>query len=428
MNSKYDVIVTGGGPAGSCVSALLAKAGHKVLVIEKEIFPRFHIGESLLPVGLAVFEKLGFDPVERGIYLRKGGAEFYNERNGRSATFMFDRGLEGTPGYAWQVERATFDHDLLKRSIHFGADVHEGERVTDWKLGPDQVVITTDKGEYTGRYFIDATGQDAMTARRNHTVDPIKGFGMGAAFCHFVGINEENQAEFAKTGNIRVLLVEDGWMWMIPLLDRKLSVGLVKNKKGVTPEILEQEIANSPMLQRMTVGCTRTQTRMIRNFSYINRNSFGPRWACIGDAACFLDPVFSSGVSLALLSGETMAEVLSEALKNGEEAAPTLAAGLTEHMYRGYRTFGSIIRAFYDTNIVENLFFYEDPEEDARRGFVSILAGDLWREDNRFQDALIDGRRGWHPGKRTDEDVWFEDPTVKNSEAGSEMILVPRAP
>jgi hypothetical protein len=164
---------------------------------------------------------------------------------------------------------------------------------------------------------------------------------------------------------------------------------------------------------------------MIRNFSFINRNSYGKRWACIGDAACFLDPVFSSGVSLALLSGEAMADVLSEALKQNAEDSPTLASGLSQQMYRGYRTFGSIIKAFYDTNIVENLFFAEDPEEDARQGFVSILAGDLWRDDNRFQDALMNGRRGWHPGNRTDEDVWFQDPNVQGTDAGSEIILVP---
>jgi flavin-dependent dehydrogenase len=220
-------------------------------------------------------------------------------------------------------------------------------------------------------------------------------------------------------------LIPDGWLWLIPLLDRKLSVGVVRNKKGVTPEVLEEEIANSPMIQRLTVGCTRTPSRMIRNFSFINRNSYGPRWSCIGDAACFLDPVFSSGVSLALLSGETMADILHVALNEGREASPDLAAGLSEHMYRGYRTFGSIVRAFYDTNIVENLFFYEDPEEAARQGFVSILAGDIWRDDNRFQDALINGRRAWHPGNRTEKDVWFEDPTVKNTDAGSEMVICP---
>ncbi len=397
MTPTYDVLVAGGGPAGSTVSALLAQQGHRVLVLEREVFPRFHIGESLLPVGLGVFERLGFEPADSGTYLRKDGAEFHNERNGRSAVFTFACGLEGTPGHAWQVERSKFDHDLLKRSMFYGAEVHQGEKVADWSFAEDHVRIVTDHGEYTGRYFIDATGQDAMLARRHHTVDPIKGFGMGAVFCHFVGLSDAVHAELAASGNIRVLLIPDGWIWSIPLLDHKLSVGVVRNKKGVTPEVLDEEIANSPMIRRLTEGATRAEARMIRNFSFINRSSHGPRWACIGDAACFLDPVFSSGVSLALLSGEAMADVLSAALANGEEASPELAAALSAHMLRGYRTFGSIIQSFYDTNIVENLFFYEDPEEDAKRGFVSILAGDLWRTDNRFQEALINGRRAWRP-------------------------------
>lgn len=392
----YEVIVAGGGPAGSTVAGLLAKAGRTVLVLEKDAFPRFHIGESLLPCGMSVFDRLGFEP-SRADYVRKEGAEFINERNDRWAVFPFEGGLEGTAGYAWQVERAQFDHDLLRNAERLGATVHEEEKVTDWSFFEDRVEIETDTARYAGRYFVDATGQDALLARRNKSVDPIKGFGMGAVFCHFAGIKDEVEQELLATGNIKVLLIEDGWIWVIPLKGKKISVGVVKRTKGVSAELLEEELKQSPLLQRLSEGASRTEPRIIRNFSYVNRQSFGPRWACIGDAACFLDPVFSSGVSLALLSGEYMADLLCKALPEGSEDAPDLAAQLKEHMFHGYRCFGSTIRSFYDSNLVENLFFYDTPDPTAKKGFTSILAGDVWRDDNRFQDALINGRRGWNP-------------------------------
>ena len=197
MQTDFDVIVIGGGPAGSTVASLLCQKGHSVLVLEKDHFPRFHIGESLLPCDLPIFERLGLDPGQAG-FLFKAGAEFLDERvGGGRALYEFSDALPGTPSHAYQVERAVFDHWLLERSKALGAVVRHGERVVDASTpengGPaDHVVVHTTAthateraslpdGTYTARYLVDATGQDAVLGRRSKTTRPIEDFGLGAA-------------------------------------------------------------------------------------------------------------------------------------------------------------------------------------------------------------------------------------------------------
>jgi flavin-dependent dehydrogenase len=403
----WDVVVVGGGPAGSTTAALLAADGHRVLVVEKEKFPRFHIGESLLPIDLPIFDRLGFRP-ERGPFLKKAGAEFVDERRGKLAVYQFEDGLRGTPAWAWQVDRATFDHALLVRAREAGAEVREGEKVVDIEHDDVRAIVRTAAGSaYEARYCVDATGQDAFLARRAHTVDPIKGFGIAAVFAHFDQLSEEVWHELEETGrgNIKVLILSEaargepgtvtGWSWLIPIHRRRLSFGVVTSQPGVSPELLDEVAATSPLIQRLSRGATRTEPRIIRNFSYKNRVARGVRWACVGDAACFLDPVFSSGVSLAMTGGEHLAAVLGPALREGREADPDLAAAFEQRMKRAYDSFASLIHSFYNTRIVEHLFFCDEPDPEMRAGLITVLAGDVWRDDNRFQNALLSGRRRW---------------------------------
>ena len=402
----WDVVVVGGGPAGSTSAALLAAAGHRVVVIEKERFPRFHIGESLLPCDLPIFARLGVT-LEGGPFMRKAGAEFLDERTGEREAFHFSDGLAGTPGHAYQVERSRFDHLLLERARACGATVREGERVTDVTIADDHVEVTTAAGSTRGRYLIDATGQDALLARRARSVVPLKDFGIAAVFCHFDGLAPEVAGELARTGNIHVLLVDDGWVWLIPLHGGRLSCGVVSRKTGVTEGLLDATIAASPHIQRLTRGATRTAARIIRNFSYRNARSRGRRWSCVGDASLFLDPVFSSGVSLAMLAGERTADLLGVALREGVEADPELTAPVAAEMRTAYVSFASLIGAFYKTRIVENVFFARNPDPALRSGLISLLAGDVWRDDNRFQKMLVDS-----PKRRI-------DPTAVTAAGGS---------
>lgn len=394
MTARSDVIVIGAGPAGSTAANLLAQAGIEVTVLEKASFPRFHIGESLLPCDLPLFERLGFSP-DRTDYLFKRGAEFIDERTNSQVDIPFTDGLTGTPRHAWQVERARFDHALIKLASARGARVRFEEKVLKVNFGgEDGVEVETERARFTARYAVDATGQDALLARKNKTVTPLKGFGRGAVFCHFEGLNSAAREALHASGNIKILILEDGWAWVIPL-KTKLSVGLVSNAPHLRACHLNELILRSPLLTRLTEGASQTEPQLIRNFSFQNQRAHGARFCCVGDAACFLDPVFSSGVSLAMLGAERLADTLVPALREGTEAAPELMTPLKAQMRQGYEAFGSLIKAFYSSKLLENLFFYDSPDPQVRAGLISLLAGDVWRDDNAFQNALMKGRRRW---------------------------------
>jgi len=393
-DTAFDTIIIGGGPGGSTTANLLAQGGLRVLVVEKETFPRFHIGESLLPRSLPILKTLGVD-VEGPAFRYKGGAEFYDEATSEYARFPFAQALPGStvPGFAYQVERAAFDTALLERAEAAGAVVHQGERVLQVETDARGVSVRTDRETYSARYCVDASGQDAFFARRDRTTEPFGEFGRAAVFTHFEGLSDDGLSLFAEDGSIKVLLRPDGWCWLIPLSQGRLSVGIVTRAGKVTPELVDQAIASSPLTQRAIEGARRLETRIIRNFSYKNTRPSGLRYACIGDAACFLDPVFSSGVALAMTGGEALADMLLPAFAAGREADPDLLSGVNEHMDVGYGCMSQLVYAFYNTHLVRNLFFAAKPRPEHRSGLISLLAGDVWRTDNAFQDMLVKSRR-----------------------------------
>lgn len=397
----WDVVVAGAGPGGSTAAALLAEGGARVLVLEREVFPRFHIGESLLPASEIVSELLEIDP-DPNVFLFKRGAQFLREETGREQTFAFDEALPGPQRYAWHVERARFDTLLRDRAVESGAVVRHGVSVRSVDLDdPERVAIETDEpgdGGLQARYFIDATGQDRLLARQLGSGRPIDRFGRAAVFTHYSELGPAARAAFAPNNDIRILVIDDGWLWAIPLTGNRLSVGLVSRRKGLRRSDLDAEIARSPLLTSLADGAIRHDTRLATNFSFRNTRASGRRFCCVGDAACFIDPVFSSGVSLAMSRGARVAERLGPALEAGREADPALMAEVEATMERGYDTFASLVDRFYNTRFVDHMIFNAPETGSLRAGVISVLAGDVYREDNPFQDMLLRSRRAVETG------------------------------
>ncbi len=394
MKKRWDVLVVGAGPAGSTAAALLADAGHSVLVVEKEEFPRFRIGESLLPACLPIIDRLGIEATE-DTFVYKRGAEFICEDTDQVEGFAFDSALPGCPTHAWHVERSLFDMRLRDRARAGGAEVRHGAAVTNAGVSEDHSWIETGDGKdrEEARFLLDASGQTRLLARRMNSVQHYDTFGMSAVYTHFEGIGDAAVEELGPGFDVRIMLRPEGWGWIIPLPGNRLSVGMVGRGK-MTPDVLNEGLLAGPMVTRLSAGARRLDTHIVGNFSYKNTTPHGARFAAIGDAACFLDPVFSSGVALALHAAEEVADALSPALHAGTEAAPELLDAHRASMDRAYLTFSKLIHRFYNSNFASSFFLQKGLGDELRRGVMSVLAGDVWRTDNRFQEMLLNSRQG----------------------------------
>ncbi len=387
---KYDVIIAGGGPAGTTAATLLAQYGHSVLLIERDIHPRFHIGESMLPMIEPIMDRLGIDWSVGN--LRKGGAEFIDEASDRRTFFSFVDIF-----HTFQIERSIFDKKLFDNALKHGVEAHQQEQVTAVSCTATEVQITTDKDQYQGRYFIDATGRNALMGKKLSSIDKINNLGKFALYKHYQLAPSAASNELFAQGNVQVLLTDIGWIWCIPLVQRRLSVGLVVQK--AIPEALKQEAlfaryinASSRMNELLEGAEVISDLRIEADFSYLNKQRYGQRFACCGDAAGFLDPVFSSGFFFAVKTAEFIADQLHQGLISETEADPLLHQQTDESYQKGFKTMYLLIERFYCSNLVENLFFEHDRHEGIKKEIASILAGDLWQPNNTFQQGLLRGR------------------------------------
>ena len=383
-----DVLVIGAGPGGSTAAALLAEQGFRVVVLEKEQFPRDKIGESLLPGLMPVLERLGVKPND-DTYIYKRGARFVCEHSERQQAFEFRHALPGCAEHAWHVDRARFDTQLRDRAVELGADVRHGETVIDLGADVEGAWVQTRTARYRARYLIDTSGQSRLLARRKDAVEPYTRFGHCAVYTHFENANVE---QLGPDFDIRIMLRPEGWGWIIPLPGRRLSVGIVAKGKIAQPD-LDDGLLSGPLCTALTDGAKRIKTQVVGNYSYANTEPSGPRFASAGDAACFLDPVFSSGVTLALRGAADLVDVVAPALRDGRESEAELLREYHQSMQRAYATFAGLVERFYNTRFAESYFLGGNLGDDLRRGVMSVLAGDVWRHDNTFQDMLLSARR-----------------------------------
>lgn len=402
MTETYDVIVAGGGPAGSTVSTLLAQHGHRVLLLEAGAHPRFHIGESMLPKTEPVMQRLGIDWSLGN--QKKEGAEFIDERTGQKLFFRL-WGEHRT----FQIERSGLDQQLFLNAIRHGVNAREREKVTDLECSAERVRVRSEQGEYHGRYFVDATGRSTLTGRRQRTIRKIENFSRFAVYGHYAVRPTEQVAEIFEHGNIKVIMVDIGWIWVIPLVNHRLSIGLVVNDPGrislKQDALLRSYITASPLLSSLLAQAELLMpVRVEADFSYFNRQRYGQRYACCGDSAGFLDPVFSSGFFFAVKTAELLADRLHEALDLGNEADPALYADSNAFYDKGFQTMFLMIQRFYCSDLIGKLFFEAARDDDINRAVTALLGGDLWSPGNFFQNGLLRGRHKCSPLMLTNAD------------------------
>ena len=392
---ECDVVVVGGGPAGSTIAGLLAQKRKSVVLLEKEHFPRFHIGESLLPLNLPLFDLLGVADEIRRIGVYKPGAELISDEHGATATFRFSDNPYLSVGHSYQVRRSDFDKLLLDNSRRLGADVIEGAHVTDVTFDAEHRSRVTATGAdgmplaYSARFFVDASGRDTLLASRLRLKRVDKHNNTAAVFGHFRNV-PARPGDVA--GMISVYLFEQGWIWMIPLPDDVTSVGVVgtqaffKARDARLDALFARAIASSPSVaNRMANAQPIGSLVACADYSYDSRYYVGDGHILVGDAAAFIDPLFSSGVMMAMSTaafGATVVEALLDGLDSRErhmrDYERKIRLSLHSLSWLIYRINSPILRDLLMSSF--DLF-------NTRQRLITILAGDFY-ESRSFLSPL----------------------------------------
>jgi len=387
MLSTCDVLVMGGGPAGSTAAILLAGKGCRVVLLEKARHPRFHIGESLLPANMPLFERLGVADRVRAIGMEKWGAEFTSPWDGRHQEFKFSEAWDKTLPLAYHVRRSEFDEILIRRAAEAGAVVVEGCRVREVELSEGaagaRVQAVHDDGRVEGwdaRYVVDATGRDAFMANRLAMKRRNKLHNSAALYAHFRGARRESGR---REGNIGIYWFDHGWFWFIPLADGSTSVGAVvwpsymKSRKTDVREFFLSTIALCPPLAgRLSDATLVSEVEATGNYSYSSTRTHGDNYLLVGDAFAFVDPVFSSGVMLAMTGAEAAAEAIDVCRRHPERASRAMKR-YDRFARHGPKQFSWFI--YRVTNpAMRELFLGPRNVLRMKEALLSVLAGDIF--------------------------------------------------
>ena len=370
INSDYDVVVIGGGPAGSTTSTLLAQHGLKVALFEREKFPRFHIGESLIPETYWVLKRLGMLPkMQQSRFVKKYSVQFVNANNKLSAPFYFWDNKPHECSQTWQVVRSEFDQMMLDNAREHGVDARDGVHVVEVLFDGDRAtgVRISENGErreVRAKVVVDASGQAAMLQNRFklRLWDPV--LNKGAIWTYWQGAYRDQGRDEGATMVLQTVN-RNGWFWYIPLHDDIVSVGVVApfdylfKGRGGHEQTYSEEVERCPAVKDRVAGATRvTGYFATRDYSYRARRVAGEGWVLVGDAFGFLDPLYSSGVLLALKSGELAADAIAEGLARGDVSEAQLGKWGAEfnlgvdrmrrlvcEYYNGF-SFGNFVRNF----------------------------------------------------------------------------------
>ena len=383
-----DALVIGGGPGGTTAAALLAERGLRVALLEKDRHPRFHIGESLLPANLPLLDKLGVGEEVRAIGMEKWGAEFVSPWHAqKTQTFAFAEAWDKTMPMAYQVRRSEFDHILIRNAAAKGAQVTQGCTVRDVRFLPEGQGAVVDaehddgtQSTWEARYIIDASGRDTFLASRFKAKHRNPRHNSAAIFAHFTGAQ---RLDGKAQGNITIFWFEHGWFWFIPLADGATSVGAVvwpyylKTRAKPLAQFFADTIAMSPELSARLANATRvSEVQATGNFSYGCDRTHGPAYLLIGDAYAFIDPVFSSGVMLAMQGGLVAADTVETCLREPQRAAQALTR-FDREIRHGPREFSwFIFRVNHPT--MRDLFMAPRNVLRVKEALLSVLAGDIF--------------------------------------------------
>lgn len=390
--AHYNIIVIGGGPAGSATGTFLARNGYRVLILEAHHHPRHHIGESLLPAAMPVLAELGLPAttmLQR--YQPKYGARFFDPRTQRLETFGFGSPDDPIPP-TFNVSREEFDTQLQDVAVASGCEFLQDVPVAHAHADQQPVRATLQDGSsVTADFLVDASGSAAKLARQQGLVQMLPDFGRLAIYNYFAGLPAAHAHERAY---LTIHLTEHGWIWLIPLPGDITSVGVVLKKTGLHSGRSPQQqfaaaIQESPSLADRLHPLPALQPyRACAGYSYHCPPSTARYSLPIGDAAGFLDPIFSSGLALALISARHGAQAITESLRCN---SPEPLAQHQQLMARGLCVFESFVRRFYQRDLVRNLFFSSHQPPAMRTAVTSILAGHVWDLTNPLVAAV--GRR-----------------------------------
>jgi len=384
---KTDVLVIGGGPAGSTAATLLVERGYDVVLLEKEHHPRFHIGESLLPANLPILERLGVLEEVKAIGMQKWGAEFISPWDGRHQTYEFAEGWNKALPFAYQVRRSQFDEILFRRAARSGAHALEGCRVRDVELRADgggaRVHATLADGSnqsWQARFIVDASGRDTFLGNRLKAKRRDTKHNSAALYGHFRGAQRYTAK---REGDISIYWFDHGWFWFIPLADGTTSVGAVvwpyytKTRKVPVREFYLATIALcAPLAERLKDAELTAEVTATGNYSYMCDRACGANYLLLGDAYTFIDPMFSSGVMLAMNSAVAGVDTIHQCLTKPRAAARALK-DFERVMRRGPAAYSWFIHRVTGPTMRE-MFLGPRNLLRMKEALLSLLAGDIF--------------------------------------------------